>query len=152
MKDFKNLTIGEIENQIAELQELKEQIKAKPSWRDDFKGKYYPQLDTNGEWSIDVFGAPSPNHYKEKEHIPLEKIALLCDMTEWARVHNEGWVADWDDEDQKKWGITFDDGDKIGINYFWISNQFIFQIVLKSRELAKEFYEEFRDRLHIINK
>lgn len=136
---------------IEHLKELIAKEETKPNWREDFKGRYCPYLDGFGNWICDKTTDECLNHYKEEEHVPVEKIALLCDMEEWARVHNDGWVADWNDGDQEKFGVGYD-GYEFGVDTCVLQNSFIFQIALKNKRTAEKFYDEFKDRLHIVNK
>lgn len=68
-------------------------------------------------------------------------------MRNWARFHNEidGFTSDWSNSEHK-YGISVESG-KFKIDFFSYYNSFIFQIVVKTRERAKEMLAEFKEDL-----
>lgn len=148
---MKTININGKDFTIEELNELIAQ-KEKWGWRDEFEGYYYIYLDYGGDWKIDYNVLKYKNHYRTRVEAELraKQIALYCDMKEWAKIHNEGWEFDWNNYDELKWGIDFSYGG-FYVDKSHGSNSSIFGVMVKSKELAEEMLEEFRDRLHIYN-
>ena len=81
-----------------------------------------------------------------------EKALLMADMMHFAYVRNEGWMPDWGDDDESKWGIAIYEN-KCLIENFYDVNYFIFGIAVKSQEIAEEMLAEFGERIkEIYNK
>ncbi len=83
------------------------------------------------------------------EELYEEKALLMADMMHFAYVRNEGWMPDWGDDDESKWGIAIYEN-KCLIENFYDVNYFIFGIAVKSKEIAKEMLEEFGKRIEKI--
>src|SRR5690554_3516905 len=75
------------ENGVRELREDIEKLKAIINKKDDWR-------------LVEV-----PDRWQE---LYEEKALLMADMMHFAYARNEGWVLDWDNGDQKKWGIFYD--------------------------------------------
>ena len=76
----------------------------------------------------------------------------MQEMHAFAHVKNEGWMPDWGDDDESKWGIAIYEN-KCLIENFYDVNYFIFGIAVKSREIAEEMLAEFGERIkRIYNK
>ena len=73
----------------------------------------------------------------------------MADMMHFAYVRNEGWMPDWGDDDESKWGIAIYEN-KCLIENFYDVNYFIFGIAVKSQEIAKGMFEEFGKRIEKI--
>ena len=48
----------------------------------------------------------------------VERLKVLAELRRLAK----GFVPDWDDKQQSKWTLTYDNGDGIDIDYFWSTN------------------------------
>lgn len=79
-----------------------------------------------------------------------EKSVLMADMMHFAYVRNEGWLPDWADEDEYKYGIALEGDGGMGIYAQLIFNEFAFGIAVKSKEIAEEMLEEFGERIEEI--
>lgn len=83
---------------------------------------------------------------KEQAELIKEKILLMQEMQAFAHVRNEGWMPDWQDEGQKRYGIALE-GDKIQLFRLTYVNSFVFGVTVKSREIAEEMLEIFGERI-----
>ena len=100
----------------------------------------------------DTHSVRKPEHaFKTLEQAELvkEKMLLMQEMLAFAHVRNEGWTAHWEEDDQEKWGIIHDEivSTKFEVIQGWLSNSFIFGITVKSREIAKEMFFIFGERV-----
>ena len=67
----------------------------------------------------------------------------------WAKAVNGDWKADWENNDQRKWGIII--GSKsFKIDWCLETNWSIHQICFPTEELATKFLELFRPELEIL--
>ena len=148
---MKTININGKDFTIDELNELIAQ-KEKESWRDGFKGQWQPYLYSDGGWKPHKMFKEVENRYKTREEAELraKQIALFCDMKEWAKIHNEYWIPDWNNYNQKKWGIEFLK-ENFDVTELRTYNVFVYGVVVKSKELAEQMLEEFRDRLYLYN-
>jgi hypothetical protein len=73
----------------------------------------------------------------------------MQEMHAFAHVRNKGWMPDWQDEGQVKYGVI-QIGDVIGVERFTRANPFIFGVTVKSKEIAEEMLKEFRERIESI--
>jgi hypothetical protein len=65
----------------------------------------------------------------------------MAKLSQVMAVYNDGWVADWDNEDECKFCIVFV-SDSIVINFVYLTKHFL---ALKTEELAKEFLTNFKE-------
>ena len=79
------------------------------------------------------------------EELYEEKALLMADMMHFAYVRNEGWMPDWRDEKQGKYGIIQRDERKV--DFFDYINPFVFGVVVKSKAIAEEMLEIFGERI-----
>ena len=75
-----------------------------------------------------------------------EKCDLLVEMSNFAFVKNSNWEVDWNNKEQKKYGIILKDG-VANVNENDIFNLYIFGIALKNRVLALEMLDEFKIKI-----
>ena len=75
-----------------------------------------------------------------------KKLNLYTEKQVFANFRNGDWVADWRDMTQGKYAILFHCGVLTIESNFAIRN-FVFQIPVKSQEIAEEMLEEFGDRI-----
>lgn len=116
------------ENGVRELREDIEKLKAIINKKDDWK-----LVEVPDSWQA----------------LYEEKALLMADMMHFAYVRNEGWMPDWGDDDESKWGIAIYEN-KCLIENFYDVNYFIFGIAVKSQEIAEEMLAEFGDRIEKI--
>ena len=90
----------------------------------------------------------------EDEYVLLmNKVMLIQEMHQFAHVKNEGWLPDWRDADERKWGITLNEYSGTDVDWYDVFNKFAFGIAVKSEEIAKEMLGEFGERIeNIYNK
>jgi len=88
----------------------------------------------------------SRKEWKQMHH----KIKTLLRMEAWAKHYNEvdGFVADWENQQQDKWGIQ--QSYKITVERYNSLNTFIFQICVASKERAEQMLEKFKTDLEKI--
>lgn len=65
----------------------------------------------------------------------------LAQLSQLMKVYNDGWVPDWLNNNQNKYCIYFHN-DKSQISIPVTTQRFI---ILKSQELAQQFFENFKD-------
>lgn len=75
-----------------------------------------------------------------------KKLNLYTEMQVFANFRNGDWVADWNDKEQNKYGIVIYES-LLSIEDINSYCTFIFQISVKSEEIAEEMLEEFGDRI-----
>lgn len=79
-----------------------------------------------------------------------EKAVLMEDMMHFAYVKNEGWVPNWGDDEQDKYGLSISNNRKIYSISYCVHNCFLFGIAVKSEEIARKMLEEFGKRIERI--
>ena len=78
----------------------------------------------------------------EKERI------LLFKMHKWAEEHNGGWTPNWNDLDEEKCTVMYDNADeKLDIYETYFYRDFTKLPVFKSEEIAEKFIEEFGEEI-----
>jgi DNA-binding CsgD family transcriptional regulator len=74
------------------------------------------------------------------------KCRLLMEMSNFSFAVNKSWCPDWNNKDEKKYGIVLQNGmAKVSENELF--NVYVFGIVTKSLSLALEMLEEFKNRI-----
>lgn len=142
--------IKEIEDKIAELQAI---INKPERWQDGLvqpeKEEYYYLISSKYEGLIIGLHSETdkrPEHaFRTKEQAELikEKMLLMQEMHAFAHVRNEGWMPDWGDIEQEKYGILQRDE----IDCLTYVNSFVFGVAVKSIEIAEEMLEIFGERI-----
>lgn len=147
--------IKEIEDKIAELQAI---INKPDRWQDGLvqpdKEDYFYLISNEYEGLTVCFvseiGTDRRPEYafktEEQAELIKNKILLMQEMHAFAHVKNEGWMPDWQDEEQVKYGILQKLGG-IGVDWFTWANPFVFGVAVKSQEIAEEMFEEFVERI-----
>lgn len=79
-----------------------------------------------------------------------EKALLMEDMMHFAYVRNEGWVPNWGDDEQDKYGLSIGNNREIYSISYCVHNCFLFGIAVKSGEIAREMLVEFGKRIERI--
>lgn len=90
------------------------------------------------------------NTQKEAEQY-LRECKLLFKIKQWAKIKNDGWKPNWEDEKQRKVFITYYKSStgvfRLTDESTWVSNRFLELPYFKSIELAKECIELFGDEI-----
>jgi len=82
---------------------------------------------------------------KDAEFIE-NKCRLLVEMSNYSFAVNCGWCPDWNNKDEKKYGIVLQNG-QARVSENELFNLYVFGIVTKTRTLALEMLEEYKDRI-----
>ena len=92
---------------------------------------------------------PVMNFYTaEDADFVVGKCQLLVEMTNFSFAVNIDWNPDWNNKDEKKYGIIIQNG-KAVIRENEIHNIFVFGISVKTRFFAMEMLEEYKERIEI---
>ena len=84
---------------------------------------------------------------EEAEQFDKERI-LLFKLHKWAEEHNEGWTPDWEDGDEIKYFIIYDNRyETLKVDYYSRIKPFSKLPYFKSQEIAEQFIEEFGDEI-----
>lgn len=88
--------------------------------------------------------------YKTREEAIQKRLEflLLKRINDWAEEHNEGWIPNWESEDELKFYITYENNDgEYGVA--WTTSYKIFPNlpIFKSQEIAEQFIEEFGEQI-----
>ena len=151
--------VQEIKEEIAKLEAI---INKPDRWQDGLvqpeKEKYFYLISSvddglivglNSESVLKPKGVRKPEHAfrtKEQAESIKEKILLMQEMYAFAHVKNEGWMPDWRNGEQTKYGIA-SKGDGIKVDWCAYDNAFVFGVVVKSIEIAGEILEMFGERI-----
>ncbi len=84
---------------------------------------------------------------KDEYVLLMNKVMLMQEMHQFAYVKNEGWLPDWADLSEEKFGILYSAYVGLEVECTMGCNYFIFGISVKSREIAGEMFEEFGERI-----
>jgi hypothetical protein len=90
---------------------------------------------------------PTHSFFKENDAEFIQnKCRLLIEMSNFSFAVNENWCPDWNDKEEKKFGIVLQNG-QARVSENELFNLYVFGIVTKTRSLALEMLEEFKDRV-----
>jgi hypothetical protein len=91
------------------------------------------------------------NSYLSPSYAEVEADYTLASrrVRAFAKAVNGDWKADWEDREQRKWGIGFCVGD-LSVQVRNNSNDYIHQIAFKSEELAQKALELFKPEWEIL--
>ena len=90
---------------------------------------------------------PALSFFKEKDAEFIQnKCRLLIEMSNFSFAVNDSWSPDWNDKDEKKHGIVLQNG-QARVSENELFNLYVFGIVTRSRSLALEMLEEFKERI-----
>jgi hypothetical protein len=82
---------------------------------------------------------------KDAEFIE-NKCRLLVEMSNYSFAVNGSWCPDWNNKDEKKYGIVLQNG-QARVSENELFNLYVFGLVTKTRSLALEMLEEYKDRI-----
>ena len=96
-----------------------------------------------------LLGHKNSTTFKTKEQAEqhAKRLNLYTEMQVFANFRNGDWVVDSKDGTQNKYGITLNRTSVYVCGTNGCHNYFIFQIVVKSEEIAEEMLEEFGERI-----
>ena len=90
------------------------------------------------------------NYFETKEEAEqhLKECELLFKLHQWAKIKNNGWQPDWENEDEEKYYIELDcyEGE-LDPNCTWAFNKFSKLPYFKSKEITQECIDLFRDEI-----
>jgi len=113
------------------------------------KGKYIAIQQSDTQNSVDESRHDNFNYFRpdtEEADRMAEKINLLLAMTARVKELNGDWVADWENQNTKKWGIkNSKDGYKVDWCIYYNCN--IFNLSVQSKEHAEILLNEFKERI-----
>ena len=76
------------------------------------------------------------------------KCRLLIEMSNFSFAVNDDWCPDWNNKDEKKYGIVLQNG-QARVSENELFNLYVFGVVTKSRSLALEMLEEFKESVEL---
>lgn len=150
--------IQKIKDEIVVLQAI---INKPDRWQDSLvqpeKEDYFYLISNEYEGLIVCFDAEietdrRPEYaFKTKDQAELikEKMLLMQEMYAFAHVRNDGWMPNWQDGEQMKYGIV-QIKDEIEVDWFTRTNAFVFGVAVKSKAIAEEMLLEFGKRIESI--
>ena len=153
--DGKSITITLTKEQLEEIKQQTEPEK----WQDKLvqpnKEDYYylAQAKSTGELGIFISTCTPRKpelvfETRQQAQLLADKCNLMIEMHNYAYAVNDGWIPDWNNNSQYKYGTHSDYTGKIHSNNQRNTiNDFLFGIVVNSHELAKEMLQEFGARL-----
>lgn len=149
-----------IEQLKKEVEHLQNDFEKPEKWQDSLvqpnKGDTYWYITSGGSDGFGVYSLSDPysqrkpeQAFRTKEQAELikEKMLLMQEMFAFAHVRNEGWVTDWNNSNQKKYGVLKRNLGIIEVDYFYHVNHFVFGIAVKSQEIAEEMLSIFGERI-----
>lgn len=92
-------------------------------------------------------------YFKTREEVEqyMKERKLLFKLHQWAKLKNDGWEPDWEDEKQRKVFITYYKSSsgvfRLTDESTWVSNRFSKLPYFKSIEIAKECIDLFGDEI-----
>ena len=92
-------------------------------------------------------------YFKTREEVEqyMRERKLLFKLHQWAKLKNDGWEPDWEDEEQRKVFITYYKSStgvfRLTDESTWVSNRFTKLPYFKSIEIAKECIDTFGDEI-----
>jgi len=99
--------------------------------------------------TINCSGQNNPTHSfftEEDADFIQNKCRLLMEMSNFSFAVNEIWSPDWNNKDEKKYGIVLQNG-QARVSENELFNLYVFGIVTKTRSLALDMLEEFKERV-----
>lgn len=85
---------------------------------------------------------------KEEAEQYLKERKILLGVHQWAKLKNEGWETDWEDDAHKKWYVYYNYGEKrLKVTWGYNSTNFIKLPYFKNEEIAQECIDLFGDEI-----
>ena len=109
----------------------------------------YFDITDPGDIKVFEHGLCFNTEQEAEQHLKERK--LLFKLHQWAKMKNEGWELDWEDEKQRKVFITYYKSStgvfRLTDESTWVSNRFSKLPYFKSIEIAKECIDIFGDEI-----
>ena len=124
----------------------------------DYEAVYYISTATGKVKSVDFFNKDEADkklfelglYFNSKEEVEqhLKERKLLFKLHQWAKIKNEGWEPDWEDDDEEKYYIFYDYYRKELCTSFNNSTGAINKLpYFKTRKIAQECIKLFGDEI-----
>lgn len=84
---------------------------------------------------------------KEEAEQHLKEQRLLFKIKKWAKIKNDGWEPDWEDDEDKYYIYHNCDDKELRVSYATLSDNFTRLPYFKSREIAQACIEEFGEEI-----
>lgn len=105
-----------------------------------------PEQKQNQMANYEEFDATVSFFDKKDAEFIENKCRLLVEMSNYSFAVNSNWCPDWNNKDEKKYGIVLQNG-QARVSENELFNLYVFGIVTKSRSLALEMLEEYKERI-----
>ncbi len=149
---FKLLEILQ-DNEKEEVYNSFPELKPKKRWFEEYKGSTAVVQGEDAGFFYPCYLLTRPKidnkisfltEEQAKQH--AEKLNLYTEMQVFANFRNGDWVVDLNDDTKYKFGVEIS-SKELKIKAYFVSYFFVFQIGVKSKEIAQEMLEEFGDRI-----
>ena len=78
----------------------------------------------------------------------LKECKLLFTIKKWAKEKNEGWVPDWEEDEEKKWYVYYNHiEESLKVMWYYNSTNFIKLPYFKTEEIAQACIDEFGEEI-----
>lgn len=85
---------------------------------------------------------------KEEAEQHLKECKLLFTIKKWAKEKNEGWVPDWEEDEEKKWYVYYNHiEESLKVMWYYNSTNFIKLPYFKTEEIAQACIDLFGDEI-----
>lgn len=86
---------------------------------------------------------------EEEAQAAAQERKLLFKLHQWAKIKNEGWEPDWEDDDEEKYFITYFKNNSIDLSWeiTWGMINFTKLPYFKTVEITQECIELFGDEI-----
>lgn len=85
---------------------------------------------------------------EEEAEQHLKEQRLLFKIKKWAEIKNDGWVPDWEKDEEKKWYVYYNHVEEsLKVTWGYNSTNFIKLPYFKSEEIAQECIELFGEEI-----
>jgi hypothetical protein len=135
----------------AELLQLIQESKTPKEWYEKLKkGNFQLEITEHGRLYGCLANEDINKIYsfetQQEADLTAKQINLFIEMKAFAKLRNDGWVADWNDDTKIKFGIL--EGNNIVCDTeFWNCINFVYGISVKSKKIAEEMLSVFRQRI-----
>jgi hypothetical protein len=120
---------------------LKHSLIASPQEKETQVIPHFPSSNIEYDATVTFFDK------KDAEFIE-NKCRLLVEMSNYSYAVNGSWCPDWNNKDEKKYGIVLQNG-QARVSENELFNLYVFGVVTKTRSLALEMLEEYKERIEI---
>lgn len=85
---------------------------------------------------------------REEAEQHLKERKLLFKLHQWAKLKNEGWEPDWEEDEGKKWYVYYNHvEERLNVTWGYNSTNFIKLPYFKTKEIAQECIDLFGDEI-----